>query len=246
MLNGHRFGWIGVFLAFAAGAVACLFVVTRWQTPPSSRVIEFSTIVAEMLVAVVIYFEMEQSRRDHFLEKATTEHADHDRREIYGAFVEIPGEMTLGERSREFINKMYAEELHPAPSDGTASKGQGGITLKQRCDRQIALFNDLGVTISSWYSQRQPLVELFPHAAVYIWIILGPYIIQRRRDTGEWLAKPLLRFTLECASFILEKNQERGLELRGRGSRVSISRRDLLEVQRQLAVELQQPFVPSD
>jgi hypothetical protein len=213
-------------------ALACFY--------KSSTVIGWATFAAEFLVAAVIYFELEQGRRQHFLEKATAEHADHDRREIYKTFVAIAGCSTLEERSAAFVRRMLATPPEP---ENVAPSRNGKVSLKTSCDRQIALFNDLGVTVGAWYSQSGPLVEVFPHAAIYIWIILHPYIIQRRKDTGKWLAKPLLKFTMECVAFVLKENGDRGLHLRNLDGTdgLNISRDDLLNVEKQLAAELDRP-----
>ena len=84
------------------------------------------------------------------------------------------------ERLKEFVGRM--QNAPTEPENGTP-KQNGKVSLKTSCDRQIVLFNDLGITVGVWYSQSEPLVEIFPHAAIFIWIILHPYIIQRRKDT---------------------------------------------------------------
>jgi hypothetical protein len=208
----------------------------------SETVIGWASVVAELIVAAVIYFELEQGRRQHFLERATAEHADHDRRQIYKEFVAATGCPTLEERSKVFVGRM--QNAPTEPENGTP-KQNGKVSLKTSCDRQIALFNDLGITVGAWYSQSETLVEIFPHAAIFIWIILHPYIIQRRKDTGKWLAKPLLEFTLKCVTFVLKENGERGLHLRQANGQdgLTISREDLLKVERQLSAELDRPVL---
>jgi hypothetical protein len=197
----------------------------------SQTVIGWFGGLAELFVGIVIYLELEQHRRMTFLEKATEEDADQDRREIYKAFLEIAGCSTLEQRSEEFVRLMLN-----APEK---------LSLKNRCDRQIALFNDLGITVGEWYSRSRPLVEIFPHAAIYIWIILHPYIIRRREDTGKWLAMPLLKFTLKCVTFVLDQNGDRGLHLRygdGRAG-VQISREHLLKIEKQLSAIVGEPWL---
>jgi hypothetical protein len=154
----------------------------------STTAIGWATVLAEVFVGCVIYLELEQNRRTAFLEKATNEDANQDRREIYKTFLAMQGVATLDERSAAFVRLMLSTP---------AETVNGEPTLKKRCDRQIALFNNLGITVGEWYSRSAPLVKIFPHAAIYIWIVLHPYIIQRREDTGDWLAKPLLEFTLK-------------------------------------------------
>ena len=200
----------------------------------SNIVIGWATVLAEVFVGCVIYLELEQNRRTDFLEKATQEEANQDRREIYKTFLAMEGVTTLDERSAAFVRLMLstpAETVNNQP------------TLKKRCDRQIALFNNLGITVGEWYSWSAPLVKIFPHAAIYIWIVLHPYIIQRRQDTGDWLAKPLLQFTLKCVTFVLSQSYDRGLHLRpGDGhDGLRISRTDLKKVEKQLSDLLNRP-----
>ena len=198
----------------------------------SSTLVGWVTVLAEIAVAVVIYLEFELTRRLTFLEKASKEDANEDRRLIYAVYLGISGCSSLGDRSTEFVRQMRAHEKEK---------------LKLACDRQIALFNSLGITTGQWYSLSKPLVRVFPHAAIYMWVILHPYIVQRREDTGNWLAEPLLRFTLKCVVFVLQQNRDRGLHLRqaNGGPGVVLSRDDLVTIQKQLAQLLNQPFMPT-
>jgi hypothetical protein len=74
--------------------------------------------------------------------------------------------------------------------------------LKRACDNQVGLFNELGFTIGRLFSRKRKMVELFTHAAINMWVILSPYILRRREDTGPWFAKNLLLFTLRCVRFV--------------------------------------------
>ena len=211
-----------------------------WCFFRSATTIGWATFTAEVLVAAAIYFELEQDRTARFIEKATREQSDEDRRVIYAEFLSITGFASLEDRSREFVRRMLATAVEPANNPTPAQ-----ASLKLRCDRQIALFNDLGITIAKWYAQKQQLVEVFPHAAIYMWIILNPYIIQRRSDTGPWLAQPLLTFTQRCVAFVLKTNLDRGLHLRRTDGAdgLSVSRDHLVKIQRQLAHLLDEPFM---
>jgi hypothetical protein len=212
-----------------------------WCFFRSATTIGWATFTAEVLVAAAIYFELEQGRTTRFIEAATREQADDDRRAIYTEFLSITEFPSLEDRSREFVRRMLETAVEPANNPDP-----GHVSLKLRCDRQIALFNNLGITIAKWYAQKQQLVEVFPHAAIYMWIILNPYIIQRRSDTGPWLARPLLTFTQRCVTFVLKTNLDRGLHLRRTNGTegLSITRDHLVKTQRQLAHLLDEPFMP--
>jgi hypothetical protein len=128
-------------------------------------------VVAELIVARVIYLEVRHSRAANFLEKATKDEANQDRREIYNEFLKIPGDLET--KSTAFSDMIVKPENR---------------CLKHKCERQIALFNDLGFSsrkpILAFLGREDPLVALLPHACICIWVIVKPYILRRRADTG--------------------------------------------------------------
>jgi hypothetical protein len=182
----------------------------------SPTLLSWLGIAAELTVAAVIYFEVEQTRRLNFLQRATTENANKERSEIYREFLTVRG-ATLAEKSDAFLAMLHCN-----------------LELKLKCDRQITLFNDLAITTEEWYSRKKPLIEVFPHAPVFVWAILHSYILQRRRDTGTWFAKPLLKFTLRCIDFVM--SEKHALKLRGQNSEegLTISFEDMLSMKKEL------------
>jgi hypothetical protein len=173
--------------------------------------------LAEVAVAVVIYFELELNRRGHFLEKATEEAANRDRRDIYEEYVQLGhfGD-DFEKRSEAFVKRM---RNYPA--------------LRDACERQIALFNNLGIIVEPRYAMTQGLVKILLHAAVYIWIILKPHILERQANVGNWYAEPLIKFTYKCAKFLVAEN--RPLYLRGvNGEPLDIKLEYIKEVKRDL------------
>src|SRR5579872_2569405 len=151
---------------------------------------EWCVFVAEILVALVIYLELSHTRSSSFLEKATNEEANHDRSEIYSKFLELPG-------SRQTKSEAFCEMILKTEN----------ATLKRKCERQIALFSELGFStrkpLWSWRGRwENRLVSLLPHPTVYMWVILRPYILKRRADTGPWYAGPFLSFSLRSVDFV--------------------------------------------
>jgi hypothetical protein len=191
-----------------------------WSFLVSSEGIGILTVVAELVVAAVIYFELKQNRRQSFLEKVGQELANEDRRVIYEEYLTLGNSFaSLQERSDAFMTRM--EEYS---------------RIKERCDRQITLFNDVGITVGGWSLFREPLVDIFPHASIYVWIILRPYILKRRLDAGRWFARPQLLFTLRCVNFVLR--QGHGLSLRGMDAPLEISVAHLQQIREELENEL--------
>jgi hypothetical protein len=123
------------------------------------------------------------------VERTTAPDANKERSEIYAVYQGILEKSDFDEASEEFLKKI-----------------QEDADLKDKCDRQVAHFNALGIGIDHRLAQKQKIVGIFPHAAVLVWLILGPYIKQRRQDSGSWFATPLLKFTLASVIYVIEHN----------------------------------------
>jgi hypothetical protein len=157
---------------------------------------EWLLFMSEIAVAAVIYFELEHSRRTAFLEKATGKDSDQERREIYAAYFEVSDiSQSSDERANKFMGHLFSK-----------------LELKKMCDNEIALFNEIGFMISPWLTRKKPLVEIFPHAPVYIWLIVRPYVLQRRTDTGPYFACFYFNFTKRCLDYVIKRTN--GLHLR--------------------------------
>jgi hypothetical protein len=191
----------------------------------SANILALCTVFAELLVAWVIYIEVEHSRRLAFLEKATRFEANEDRQKIYEAYLGLSADLSVSTRADAFRQLLT--------TDGE---------LKRTCDRQLALFNELGLTCRRSLFRENPLVSLLPHASIYLWVILHPYILKRRRDAGEWFAKPYLAFTLRCVEYTIK--QGHGLHLAhangDEGLRIHLS--DVKDVKVELRKELKVKF----
>lgn len=172
---------------------------TAWGYLSSQAFREWCLFGAEILVAWVIYLEVRHGRNVDFLEKATNYDANENRRVMYNEFEKLAG--TLDERANAFC-KMILEP----DKEG----------LRKACERQIALFNDLGFSCrkpfwSIFGRFENPLVFLLPHATISVWVVLKPYIVKRRQVTGPWYATPLLKFTVRSVDFVLR--HKRGLSV---------------------------------
>ncbi len=177
---------------FLFEALHCVYHFFSTITPG-----EWLLFVAEFAVAAVIYFELEHSRRTAFLEKATGKDSDQERRDIYAAYFEVSGDpsQSSDERAKKFMEHLFAKPC-----------------LKRKCDNEIALFNEIGFMISPWLIRKKPLVEIFPHAPVYIWMIVRPHVLQRRTDTGPYFACFYFNFTKRCLDYVIKRTD--GLHLR--------------------------------
>jgi hypothetical protein len=114
-------------------SLPALILQKAWGFVSSPAFREWCVFGAELLVAWVIYLELRHDRNVDFLEKATDYKANEDRRAIYNEFAKLSG--TLDERARTFCEMILTPDK---------------MCLRQQCERQIALFNDLG------FSCRKP------------------------------------------------------------------------------------------
>ena len=181
------------------------------------------TFAAEVAVAAAIFIESETSRRFHFVERITRDRRNIDRSEIYSEFLAIEGS-DRHVRSQAFLREM-----------------RGYAKLKRQCDSQIEMFNDLGLIIGTPLSWRKDFyVRIFPHAAIYVWVILRPYIIRRREDAGPLFAEPMLLFMEECAELLSRNSHSLNLRNRSGEIRMTITAKDLREIRAEIDLALQQ------
>lgn len=145
----------------------------------------------EGVVAFVILYEVEQHRRSAFLEQATGEEMFKQRRDIYGEFLAL-NSTSLEERSEAFRKLLWVKP-----------------DLRDKCDRQIVLFSKLGELLTpkpiSWVISNKSVLQWFPHSVVILWVILNPYIQERRKNLGEWWAKSFSDFTGACVQSLLSR-----------------------------------------
>jgi hypothetical protein len=151
---------------------------------------EWATAGAEVLIAVVIWWEMEENRRDSFLKEAAKIGSYRNRGKINSAFYNTDGE-SVGNRSKTFCDQIW--KLKRDDDD-----------LKKSCEEQIVLFNRLGQIRRRAWIYKNDYVQLFPHAVVLFWMIVEPYLETRRAMTGEWWSRDFRELTKECLRFLLK------------------------------------------
>ena len=200
-----------------------------WTLLSSAGFREWCVVLAELVVAGVIYGELEENRIVAFLAKATDFKTNQERRKIYTAYFDLPMTCNTVDAASAAFNE------HALKDEG----------IKKACDKEIALFNELGLVSGKrrWWGWRRPnrLVKILPHAAVYVWVFCRHRIALRRSNTGPWFAKPLLEFTLESVKYVLTFNQSLWLrpesdEIEKRTLEISV--RDLHRIRCELEEEL--------
>lgn len=156
------------------------------------NIAESFTAAFEFLIAAVIFWEMEENRRDRFQSEAADIKLYESRRKVYDAFYGTEGE-DIRSRSETFCNRIWKVR---ADEDAELRRGS---------EQQIVLFNRLGQILRRASIYRTDYIRLFPHAVILFWVILEPYIQKRRTMTGEWWACDFEQLTKECLLFVLEK-----------------------------------------
>jgi hypothetical protein len=159
------------------------------------NVAEWVTAGSELLIAAVIFLELEEGRRDKFLAEAANMENYIDRGKIYAAFYDTDGD-SIGDRSKRFCERIWKREKED-------------IELKKSCERQIVLFNRLGQIRRHAWLFKDDYVKLFPHAVVLFWIMVEPYIEERRAMTGGWWGRDFEQLTRKCLRFLLKDTDAR-------------------------------------
>lgn len=179
----------------------------------------WATAAMELLIAVVIGWELEETRRNNFLTEASDSKNYESRGAIYSAFYKTEGD-TVEEKSREFCKLIWED-----------------ADLKSKCERHIVLFGRLQQIRRYALTRRGEYIKVFPHTVVLFWIMLQPFIVERRALTGEWWASDFMKLAEKCLSYLLKK-PDRKLWLydsdRKRKKDLEISTSDLRRVQASL------------
>jgi hypothetical protein len=152
-------------------------------------VIGWATIGAEVLVAWVIYLELEHGRQSNFYSRTTHDKSAPERASIYRGYMSLEiADLDL--RSEEFKKLIL-----------------GDGKMRKICDDQIVSLNELGFIAMRRFALKRSFITLFPHMPIFIWIILRPYILRRREDRGGFFAQHMLRYTESCLKFVIKRNR---------------------------------------
>ena len=132
-------------------------------------------------------------------------------------------------RGRKVIYDKYASRTVQNDKDRRNAIHEcikGDPDFKDLCDRQISYFERLATIAPRFPGLRKRTLLWFPHSAIFLRIILSPYIEQRRSITTRNCAHSFDRFMLSCIRKVRRDHQGlSGYPLRIRQVRLSLSLR---------------------
>jgi hypothetical protein len=133
--------------------------------------------VGEWAIAIVILWEWEGSRVDHFMEDVGTGESTRGRTKIFCEYLKIPEDA----RPR---NELFKEELEKPENR----------ELRETCAESIRCLSRIGARMP-WIWPLKNIV-LNWHVAVFLCEILGAYVRQKRNEVGTSYATSFLRYAL--------------------------------------------------
>jgi hypothetical protein len=137
----------------------------------------WGTILAvsgELVVAIVIYLEIENQRLDRFIETAFTGDFYESRRRLFGTATGLTATMDAqwpSVRKIKSLRKGFQEAMAANPD------------LRHQFTRQIGLFDRIGGALPALPLQRARARRWFPHTAVFLWMFLADLIHERQEQT---------------------------------------------------------------
>jgi hypothetical protein len=175
--------------------LAAILYVTKQDQKVSDWLVALftmATAIGEFLIVWAIISEVKGARHSAFLEKMF-EHPYKPRADIYTQFVDNipastnpPDRATLWKAGVTLLDRIHGDEQ-----------------FRANCGDQVAHLNQVAVLFGS-RTANDALIEYFPHTVTITWIMLIPYILERKADQGHYWAAPLDRFALDCLDFILQ------------------------------------------
>jgi hypothetical protein len=149
--------------------------------------LEWLGLCAEALVALAIFWELEQNRATEFIAQAT---ASVERGDIYDAFAGFDGDYK--QRADAFYKKMKSCR-----------------DLRHKCDHQLAVFAGQNHLLKKSLFHRHLMMRWYPHVIVRLWVILHPYL----RDRMETMCLDWDRGFVKIAFKSLQRLEDQATEV---------------------------------
>ena len=149
-----------------------------------------ATVGAELLVALVIYYEVEEHRASTFMGEIQGDLAYTQRANVYDKYSGLSG-TTLTEKAEEFRKIIWQDPY-----------------LREICDSQWTYFNRLRYSVRQSLFHRRIASTWFPQVSVSFWCMTAPYLRERQtlRPT------PITNFGLLAVKESLLELKKQGLK----------------------------------
>jgi len=120
------------------------------------------SVLAELLIAAVIYYEIEETRIGAFLNDVLGR-AYKERRLVYEAFMEMEG-TTIDEKATVFVKHIWQTPR-----------------LRSVCDYQLTYFSQAHYMVRGSLFHRHLVSDWFPQVVVRMWAMLSVYAMDSER-----------------------------------------------------------------
>ncbi len=229
-----RSKWVWTAIGFVGVAVLIWRAHVKWWPLIASLqnlAKDSAVVMAELLVALVIWWELRANRVAHLAGEAFPRMRD-AQVDIYEKFAELPAS-SLKDRRERFRERAWNDD-------------EEGKELRRLCDDQIVRFSTI------WFIWRGQFLSgrrlflgwpgsafdmWFPHVVVPFWAIAGLYVIQRGRERrGRWTYHYLAAFTYRSLLF-LERQIPPGTSVKlgiGQGKDLAIGKEELALLKREV------------
>lgn len=144
----------------------------------------WATVITELAIACVIYYELEEERASRFLSEVLGKPYE-DREEIYHEYITAGGQ-TLEERAENFRRRLWND-----------------AKLRLKCDLQLAHFSRLHYMLRWSLLHRDLQVQWFPHVPIRLWVILSAYLKEVAPQRGE--ENEFMQIVLQSLDFLEKK-----------------------------------------
>ena len=207
--------------------ILLILCLAHWWCALSDKFIAVVSALGEWGIVAVIFWEWESSRFDHFLEDADPKSTGDARKKIYDAYCGLaapPGKIR---------NELFKSELEKP----------GNEALRDICHDHSRLMSRIGARLPFSPSFKSRALEW--HVPVFLWEILGHYILSRRNDSGPSYAESFLEYALASVNRLLKQKGRNTWTIHDpnvpRKQDVVLTRDYLMKMKMGLIAELKRP-----
>jgi len=160
----------------------------------ATLIISTATLLAEVSVAGIIWYEVEQDRQRAFLARSQDAAPREARKRLYGAF--FAANQPIPKDGMDAARKNLLEQIERSESG----------ELREACVEIVTFANELAFAATRPLAQRNVYIDMFPQGWIFVWLTVGKYVLKRRKDSSTQYAEHMLVMTLKCLERIRAEN----------------------------------------